>query len=252
MNSKLEILSLALERNDKAIQFADAKAGFLAAYISLLVGLVFEHLGELTQLAASHENRWLAAVAAIGLLLFATGILMTLVASLATVRPRLPRREGASFLFFGAASGLGSEKALVERSDSTAERLDAVAEQVLSTAGIAQSKYSFLKWGSFATALATMSCFALLVISLVEWIPEKGDPLPPPNEESGQVMTARRLTRDAEMAMLPKGDLHLDSSLESAGPTERSYVFFAPSTDHNPHSLPLPGNPDQRLPDGVG
>jgi hypothetical protein len=166
ISPQLDFLYRASETFERAVQFADAKAGGVVLILGIGILDLFRHIRDfLDARDASAGWGWLATIAC----------LVAIAAALATVlqvgRALFPRRRPGlgSLFFFGVAASYPSPKAYGEKVWFSRERelFDAMATQAWNLAGIAGEKYRHLRLAYMAALVfATFWTIARLGLSL--------------------------------------------------------------------------------------
>ena len=161
---QLDFLYRASETFERAVQFADAKAGGVVLILGIGILDLFRHVRDfLDARDVSAGWGWLATIAC----------LIAIVAALATVlqvgRALFPRsRPGlGSLFFFGVVASYPSPKEYGEKVWFSRERelFDAMAIQAWNLAGIAGEKYRHLRL-AYTAALAFASFWAVARLGL--------------------------------------------------------------------------------------
>jgi hypothetical protein len=166
ISPQLDFLYRASETFERAVQFADAKAGGVVLILGIGILDLFRHIRDfLDARDASAGWGWLSTIAC----------LVAIAAALATVlqvgRALFPRRRAGlgSLFFFGVAASYPSPKAYGEKVWLSRERelFDAMATQAWNLAGIASQKYRHLRLAyTAALVFATFWAIARLGLSL--------------------------------------------------------------------------------------
>jgi hypothetical protein len=166
ISPQLDFLYRASETFERAVQFADAKAGGVVLILGIGILDLFRHVRDfLDARDASAGWGWLATIAC----------LVAVAAALATVlqvgHALFPRRRPGlgSLFFFGVAASYPSSKAYGEKVWFSRERelFDAMATQAWNLAGIAGQKYRHLRLAyTAALVFATFWAIARLGLSL--------------------------------------------------------------------------------------
>lgn len=166
--SSWEFAKYALQRNDEAIRFSEAKAALLLTLAGLLLGIVADKIPAFKGLLASPfcVTRILAASSMVAILL---GIILVATSSLAAIFPRLRVAKGTSYLYFEHLVGLSDQETARQFAalDSDA-KLSHVLSQVHATAAIANRKFGLIRFALVGTALVVLgSILAVVALFLV-------------------------------------------------------------------------------------
>jgi pycsar effector protein len=164
ISPQLDFLYRASETFERAVQFADAKAGGVVLILGIGILDLFRHVRDfLDARDASVGWGWLSTIAC--LIAIGFGILTLLQVGRALV-PR--RRPGlGSLFFFGVAASYPSPKEYGEKVWFSRERelFDAMATQAWNLAGIAGEKYKHLR-RAYVAALVFASFWAVARLGL--------------------------------------------------------------------------------------
>jgi pycsar effector protein len=161
---QLDFLYRASETFERAVQFADAKAGGVVLILGIGILDLFRHIRDfLDARDASAGWGWLATIACL------VAIIAALVTVLQVGRSLFPRRRPGlgSLFFFGVAATYPSPKEYGDQVWFSRERdlFDTMATQAWSLAGIAGEKYKHLR-RAYMAALTFASFWAIARLGL--------------------------------------------------------------------------------------
>ena len=140
-----EFAKLALERNDEAIRFSEAKAGFITTLVGLLLGFFADKLSIFINLLSTN-NSILKLFVFISIALLATGTFVTTASTFFVLFPRLNISKRQSFLYFGSI-GKTSEDDFLQgfMATDTVDMQNHLLSQVHATSIIAKKKFFYVR-----------------------------------------------------------------------------------------------------------
>ena len=154
----------ALDRVDNALNFADAKVGFLFAFVSLLVGLMIDHFATIQAIFSSGAavHAWILGISIGGM---AVGIVAIIVASIFVVFPRLNVATKPSYLFFGTIHAIEVDELIKQFSAlETYEAIEHILAQLHAVSIIAHKKFASVK----IAMIGAIGVFIAWLIIMVE------------------------------------------------------------------------------------
>lgn len=164
-NNILDLAILGLERNDNSISIADAKAGLLLAFVSLLVSLFPSQITQATKILIDCQSSWVVVIASIGLILLLLGTVTVFIFSFLAVFPRLSPSK-PSLIYFGTIGSLSSCDEFTENFKNISP-LEEITSQLYSTSKILNKKYMLLKISFISTFITTIGLIIILLVTTI-------------------------------------------------------------------------------------
>lgn len=140
-----DFATLALERNDEAIRFSEAKAGIQITFVGLLLGLFVEKLSTFLTILSSNNNTLKLFVYA-SFTLIVLGTIVVIASTIFVVFPRLKISKIESFLYFGSVGNISENEFLqsfAEIDEMTMQKH--LLSQVHATSVLAKQKFHFVR-----------------------------------------------------------------------------------------------------------
>ena len=163
----IDFAKLALERNDEAIRFSEAKAGFITTLIGLLLGLFADKLSMFIDILSSN-NSTLRLFSYVSIVLLVIGTVVAIVSTFFVLLPRLKISKRSSFLYFGSIGNISEDEFLQKFIETdTVDMQNHLLSQVHATSVIAKKKFFYARIemiGAFIMLSGWLLALSLLMV----------------------------------------------------------------------------------------
>lgn len=156
-NNQMDLALKSLERVDGVLNFAEAKIGFIFAFISILISLIVDYYEIIQRLIICKSLRFYVII---GLISVFTGMVITIISSFKVLFPRLKISKTESLLYFGSIASKEEEEYINEFKNTKGKKyIEHVLSQAHAVSIIASDKFKNIK-----------NALAGAVLVLIGWI----------------------------------------------------------------------------------
>lgn len=159
-----EFAQYALQRNDEAIRFSEAKAGLVLTLTGLILGLVSSRVAQLVDVLA-RQLCWMRVFTLVSMATLLSGIVVVIGASLGIMFPRLHVTDTTSHLNFIYVASISEQQSIDKMSHIESDAaLDQTISQVHATAVIASRKFGLMRLATVGIALVLVGSTIMVVL----------------------------------------------------------------------------------------
>jgi hypothetical protein len=157
----------ALERNDEAIRFSEAKAAVLLTIVGVIIGGLVDNVRKFQKLMSS-DILTIRIFTYACLFLIGVGFLVVIISTILIILPRLHVVKNKSFLFFGDNAHMNEEE-FVECICKSSKKYQnhQIITQVLATSKIAQKKFYIFQISIVGMCILLTGYFLSIILFLI-------------------------------------------------------------------------------------